>query len=129
VITGVAWRGALDGEVVLTIAEADGPTECAIDRPGDLVARMMAEEFSDDGLLLLAAMYGYCLASRGIEEPVLVDMVIAKVGPFLRSARMESLTLYRLTERVAAVARAGAGSGVELRRQLLAGAHRLSAGG
>lgn len=128
-IVAVSWRGELDGEVVLAIDRDGEPSEVVIDRPGDLVERMMAEEFADERLLAVAAMYGYCLASRGIEEPIFVDQIVAKVGPFLRSVRMESLPLYRLTERVAALARSGDARGLELRRRLLAEAHALCAGG
>jgi hypothetical protein len=86
---------------------------------------MMAEEFAEEGLLAVAAMYGYCLASRGIEEPIFVDQIIAKVGPFLRSVRMESIPLYQLTERVTGIARAAGVRGVALRRRLLDEAHAL----
>lgn len=128
-ITAVAWRGELDGEVVLTLDLDGEASEVVIDRPGDLVERMMAEDFADERLLEVAAMYGYCLASRGIEEPLFVDQIVAKVGPFLRSVRMESIPLYRLTERVSALARGGKTRGIELREQLLAEAHALREGG
>ena len=44
-ITEVDWRGDLDGEVVLTLLGEAGVSERVIDRPGDLVSTMMAEEF------------------------------------------------------------------------------------
>jgi len=131
VIVGVAWRGPLDGEVVLTLDEEDAEgrtTEVVVDRPGDLVARMMAEEFAEESLLERAAMYGYCLASRGIAEPIFVDQIIRKVGPFLRSARIDSMALYRLTERVPEIARRSGREGRELREFLLEEAHRTGSG-
>lgn len=128
-IVAVGWRGELDGEVILGLDVDGEPSEVVIDRPGDLVERMMAEEFADERLLPVAAMYGYCLASRGIEEPLFVDQIIAKVGPFLRSARMESLPLYELTERVTALARGCGVRGVALRERLLAEARALGEGG
>ena len=83
---------------------------------------------ADESLVEVAAMYGYCLASRGIAEPVFVAQIVAKVGPFLRSARMESMSLYRLTERVASIARDEGMHGIDLRRRLLDEAHRLRDG-
>ncbi len=125
-ITGVSWRGELDGEVVLTIDDDDGgASEVVCDRPGDLVVQMMAESFSDEALLTVAAMYGYCLASRGIVEPVFVAQIVQKTGAFLRSARMESLLLYQLTERVATLAKDSGRRGLELRQAILEEAHRL----
>ena len=131
-ITAVTWRGELDGEIVLTIVPEDGgdsengdPTEVVCDRPGDLVVHMMAESFADEALLTVAAMYGYCLASRGIVEPVFVAQIVRKAGAFLRSARMESLPLYQLTERVSALVRDSDQRGLELRQAILEEAHRL----
>jgi hypothetical protein len=127
VITAVDWRGELDGELVLTIDdEQGGSSEVVIDRPGDLVSRMMVEEFAEESLLDVAAMFGYCLASRGIEEPIFVDQIVAKIGLFLRSARMESMPLFRLTERVAELVRESGAKGIELRRVLFEEAQDLA---
>ena len=126
-ITNVDWRGDLDGDVILTIAEAESGenAEVVIDRPGDLVSRMMAEEFATEELIDIAAVYGYCLASRGISEPIFIDQIVKKIGPFIRSARIDSLNLYRLTERIAALIEESGSKGVELRQLLLDEAHRL----
>lgn len=126
-IVAVAWQGDLDGDVVLTIDDDGRTTDVVIDRPGDLVSRMMAEEFAEDALLERAALYGYCLASRGIVEPIFVDQIVRKIGPFLRSARVESLALYQLTERMNALAHESGLEGIELRQHLLEEAHRHSA--
>ena len=126
-IIGVTWRGDLDGDVVLTIDDEGRTTEVVVDRPGDLVSRMMAEEFAEDALLEQAALYGYCLASRGIAEPIFVDQIVRKIGPFLRSARVESLALYQLTERINALANDSGLEGLELRQHLLDEAHRHAA--
>ena len=126
-ITKVDWQGELDGEVVLTVVSDDDASESSvvIDRPGDLVSRMMTEEFATDEWLDVAAMYGYCLASRGITEPLFVDQIVRKIGPFLRSARIDSLPLYRLTERISDLVRDSGTEGVELRELLLDEAHKL----
>ncbi len=126
-ITNVNWRGELDGDVILTIAEENGDenAEMVIDRPGDLVSTMMAEEFATEELIDVAAVYGYCLASRGISEPIFVDQIVKKIGPFIRSARIDSLALYRLTERLATLIEDSGVKGVELRQVLLDEAHRL----
>ena len=126
-ITNVNWRGELDGDVILTIAEENGDenAEMVIDRPGDLVSTMMAEEFATEELIDVAAVYGYCLASRGISEPIFVDQIVKKIGPFIRSARIDSLALYRLTERLATLVEDSGVKGVELRQVLLDEAHRL----
>ncbi len=126
-ITRVDWHGELDGEIVLTIDGEDGSSEVMIDRPGDLVSRMMSEEFADDGWLDIAALYGYCLASRGIQEPIFVKQIVRKIGPFIRSARIDSLGLYQLTERIAEFIQESGTEGVELRQALLEEAHRVRA--
>jgi hypothetical protein len=127
VITEVDWRGDLDGEVVLTLLGEAGASERVIDRPGDLVSTMMAEEFVDEALIDVTAVYGYCLASRGISEPIFVDQIVKKIAPFLRSARIDSLPLYQLTERIAELIRSSGKEGVELRELLLAEGHRMKA--
>ena len=124
-ITQVDWRGELDGEIVLTILDDGGAGERVIDRPGDLVSTMMAEEFADDELIDIAAVYGYCLASRGISEPIFVDQIVTKIAPFIRSARIDSLPLYKLTERISEMVRESGKKGVELRQVLLEEAHRM----
>lgn len=128
-ITAVDWRGELDGDVVLTLLDDEGASsEVVIDRPGDLVSRMMASDFAEDDLLLHAAAYGFCLASRGIEEPIFIDQIVRKSGAFLRSARMESLPLYRLVERLTVFGETTGTRGVALREAMLAEAHRLRTG-
>jgi hypothetical protein len=92
-IIGGKWSGGPDGLLLLEL-EA-GILE--VDRPGDLVSRMMQEE-CEDPLQASLLMYGYCLATQGMKLPHLVRSVLRKTGPFVRSVSMDSMPLYRAVD-------------------------------
>ncbi|HIA27238.1 MAG TPA: hypothetical protein EYN79_03830 [Planctomycetes bacterium] len=120
-ITAIRWQGDLDGDLVLTV---DGG-EKVVDRPGDLIETMMAEEFASEDLLVSAATYGFCLVSKKIEEPLFVRQILRKVVPFLRSPAMESLPLYQALERFTSFVENSGEEGLALREAVLEEAHRL----
>ena len=120
-ITEIHWQGEIDGDLVLS---GDGE-KLVIDRPGDLVATMMSNSFASEALLTAAATYGFCLASRKVEEPLFVRQILRKMGPFLRSPAMESLPLYRSMENLWAFVEASDQEGLDLRRAVLDEVRRL----
>ena len=75
-ITSVQWEGGIDGELTLGLDQEI----VKIDRPGDLVATMMEQSCEPD-LQASALIYGYCLATQGVQLPHLVRQVLKKTGP------------------------------------------------
>ena len=75
--------------------EGEAPAEQVIDRPGDVVTAIMENSFQDEKQMCVAAVYGVCLAMRGIKQPSYMVAVLSKAIQFLGSARPESLHLYR----------------------------------
>lgn len=120
-ITAIRWQGEIDGDLVLS---GDGE-DTVVDRPGDLVETMMNNSFASEELLAAAATYGFCLASKSIEEPLFVRQVLRKMGPFLRSPAMESMPLYKTLENIGAFVEASDQEGLELRRAVLEEVRRL----
>ncbi|MEC9476785.1 MAG: hypothetical protein VX764_07085 [Planctomycetota bacterium] len=114
-ITSVQWEGGIDGELTLGLDQEI----VKIDRPGDLVATMMEQSCEPD-LQASALIYGYCLATQGVQLPHLVRQVLKKTGPFLRSVSMESMALYRAIEHFGQFVQDHPGEGDELREAVLA---------
>ncbi|MEE2856337.1 MAG: hypothetical protein VX949_02985 [Planctomycetota bacterium] len=118
-IVAARWQGDADG--VLCIDCGDGVVE--IDRPGDLVSRMMEEE-CDPTLQAAILVHGYCLATQGVRLPHLVRQVLGKIGNFIRSVSMDSMPLYQAVEHFNLFVRDCPVEGAELREAVLAEAKR-----
>ena len=92
-IVAARWQGDADGILCIDCEEE----VVEIDRPGDLVSRMMQEE-CDPRLQAAILVHGYCLATRGVRLPHLVRQVMRKTGGFIRSVSMDSMPLYQAVE-------------------------------
>lgn len=114
-ITKVQWEGGIEGKLTLELDQK--PLQ--IDRPGDLVAILMEKPCEPD-LQASALIYGYCLATQGVQLPHLVRQVLRKTGPFLRSVSMDSMPLYRAIEHFGQFVQDHPGEGDELREAVLA---------
>ncbi|MGE4618916.1 MAG: hypothetical protein AAEJ04_03815 [Planctomycetota bacterium] len=114
-ITNAQWEGGIDGILIL---EKENE-EIRIDRPGDLVSRMMQEECHPE-LQAAALIYGYSLATQGVLLPHLVRQVLRKTSPFLRSVSMDSMSLYRAIEHFDRFYAECSEEGDELRKAILA---------
>lgn len=126
-ILSVEWRGDVDGDVVLVERVGDDESkEWTFDRPGDLVAALMRNEAPEDSLLASAGAYGICLASRGITEPLFIRQIVDKSASFVSSAHPSSLVLFRTVTRFRELVRDSSNEGVDLRREILEEAHRIS---
>lgn len=126
-IETIRWQGTHDGHVVLTDrSETDGERQIVIDRPGDMVTTIQAHGFASEERMCAAAVYGVCLALRGLHRPLYVEQVLSKTITFMSGAGPQSLILYRMLERLRAfVAERSQLDGYELRDAFLCEAHRI----
>jgi hypothetical protein len=92
-IQAARWNGDPNGLLILELEDES----IEIDRPGDLVSRLMNEE-CESQLQAAVLMYGYCLATQGMQLPHLVRSVLQKTSPFIRSVSMDSMPLYRAVD-------------------------------
>ncbi|MGE4601566.1 MAG: hypothetical protein AAEJ65_01520 [Planctomycetota bacterium] len=118
-IEDIHWSGGIDGVLVLQCQ----PESLQIDRPGDLVSRLMEQE-CEPRLQTAALIYGYSLATQGVLLPHLIRQVLQKTGAFLRSVSMDSMPLYRAIEHFDLFFKESALEGEELREAVLAEATR-----
>ena len=118
-IEDIHWSGGIDGVLVLQCQ----PESLQIDRPGDLVSRLMEQE-CEPRLQTAALIYGYSLATQGVLLPHLIRQVLQKTGACLRSVSMDSMPLYRAIEHFDLFFKESALEGEELREAVLAEAAR-----
>ncbi len=126
--TAIRWRGDHDGHLILEHATDGecGSTERVLDRPGDVAAAILVRAFRSDDELCVAAVYGVCLALRGVENPAFVRDILAQAIRFLGGANPESLALYRTLEELRAfIAARPLLDGLQLRDAVREEAHRI----
>ena len=86
-IVSLRWEGDHEGHVVLVHQgdDAADPVGLPIDRPGDMVTAILDHEFREERQMCAAAVYGVCLAMRGVNHGGFIPQVLEKAIPFLSS--------------------------------------------
>ncbi len=119
-VESVSWEGDIDGELAVTLLRAGGRETRRLDRPGDLAVLLTELRCVSDEVLVTAASYGLCLASRGVTLPNFIPQIVNKTAQLMASVEPSSLVLYRRLEELKAFVANSASKGVELRREILA---------
>ena len=126
-VESLCWQGDHEGHLVLNHRASSGELKAqVIDRPGDIVATILSGVFEGEGHLTVAAVYGVCLAMRGVHRPEYINQVLEKAIRFVHSANPESMQLFRtLRDLRSFVETQGELDGYELRERVHGEARRL----
>lgn len=99
------WHGDRDGHPVLIDQTLlpDRFEEIPIETPEAMVAAMQRLSVRGAPAIGVAAAYGVCVATRGLEDPGAVSAALEHALPLIRSARPTAVNLHHMVDRMRSV--------------------------